>query len=442
MKGFAPLAFVCSALACSKEPAPTPAPSASAPAVVASASAAPEPKKPEPRRPYNVLLLMIDSLRTDMPWNGYERDIAPWLTAFEKRCVRYERGYSLSSYTAKSVWPAIIGEYPSATRRDGYFFTRYPDENVYVTERLQDAGHRTLSGQAHGYFLPMLKNHQGFDDYRMIPGGVDLKAVTSVTGEKLTKLAMEMLGDEENTPTKDRKFFAYFHYLDPHHTYERHAGHPDFGKEPRDRYDTEVHYTDHWVGKLLDWVFEKPWGKDTVIIITADHGEAFGEHGHLRHSFELWEVLVRVPWFFYVPGLEGRRISVPRGHIDLAPTIADLMGLDPKKNFRGKSLVPEIFGLEEPEKRPVLVDLPRSDLMDRRRGMIYDGYKILSFGDDKRWKLYNLDKDPDETKDLVESDPEAFERMKKAFEREWSKVPNVPIEGATPLRGAPPGRGW
>ncbi len=384
---------------------------------------------------------MIDSLRADMPWSGYERDIAPWLTAFEKKCVSYTRGYSLSSYTAKSVAPALIGEYPSATKRDGYFFTRYDPENVFISERLQKAGHRTLAGHAHGYFMPALGNNQGFDDYRLTPGAVDLKAVTSVTSPKLTKLAKEMLGDKKNTELEaGKRFFAYFHYLDPHHTYEKHAGHPDFGNKPRDLYDNEVHFTDHWVGKLLDWVQKQPFAKRTAIIITADHGEGFGEHGHFRHSYELWEALVRVPWFFYVPGADPRRIDAPRGHIDLAPTIADLMGLE-HRSYRGKSLVGEIFGTEAPEKRAVIVDLPRSDLMDFRRGVIRDGYKVLTLGDEAAWHVYDLEKDPTEKQNLSK-DPELLERMKKMYREESAKIPNVKITGYAPLRGAPAGRGY
>ena len=416
-----------------------------APKPVASAAKAPDAAaaRPKPKRPYNVLLIMIDSLRADMPWSGYERDIAPWLTKFEKRCVNYTRAYSISSYTAKSVGPTLVGAYPSEMKRDGYFFTKYHEDNVFISERAQDAGHRALAGHAHGYFMPALGNNQGFDDYRLTKGGVDLKAVKSITSEKLTNLAFEMLKDPKNVSQEGgKRFFAYFHYLDPHHTYEFHKGHPDFGRKARDLYDNEVHYTDSWVGKLVDWALEQPWGKDTAVIITSDHGEGFGEHNHFRHAYEVWEVLVRVPWFFYVPGAEGKRIDARRGHIDLAPTVADLMGLSMTPPFRGKSLVPEIFGDEKPKDRRVVVDLPRSDLMDRRRAVIADGYKIIAFGDERSFKLYHLDKDPNEEKDLVKEDPKAFEKMKAIYFEESKKIPNTPVIGGAPLKGAPAGQRW
>lgn len=385
---------------------------------------------------------MIDSLRADMPWTGYPRQIAPWLTNYQKGCMTYTRAYSLSSYTAKSVVPALVGEYPSAMVRDGMFFTRYPDkENLFISERAQAAGHFTLSGQAHGYFLPALGNNQGFDDYRLIPGGVDIKAVTSVTGERLTALAKDMLGQSKvRELSGNRRFFAYFHYMDPHHTYEKHQGHPDFGNQPRDLYDNEVHYTDALVGELIDWTRTQPWSGRTAVIITADHGEGFGEHNQFRHAYELWESLIKVPLIICVPEAPPGRSSVRRSHIDLAPTIADLMGLPETPKFRGRSLLPEVFGAEV-EPRTIVADLARSDLMDKRRAVIDKrGYKIIAFGDDRSVELYNLESDPAEENDLSETRPEELERMKQVYAEESAKIPVVPVVGGAKLKGAPPGQ--
>jgi choline-sulfatase len=206
-------------------------------------------------------------------------------------------------------------------------------------------------------------------------------------------------------------------------------------------YDNEVHYTDKLLGELIDWTREQAWAKDTALIITSDHGEGFGENNHFRHAYELWEPLVKVPMIFCVPGAEPRRIEVRRSHIDLAPTIADLMGLPGEPAFRGQSLVPEIFGAKAPERR-IVVDLPRSDLMDRRRGVIADGLKIIAFGDDRSFKVYDLEKDPWEKTDLAKTDPAVLERMKRIYLEESAKIPVVEVVGGAPLRGAPAGQRW
>lgn len=439
------LALVALALGCEKERA-QPTDREAAPPPVApppvSASAAPEP----PPRSYNVLLIMVDSLRADMPWAGYPRDIAPNLDAFrKKRCVTYQHGYALSSYTAKSVAPALVGEYPSAMVRDGWFFTRYPDDKtLFVSERAKGAGHRTFAGMAHGYFLPSFGMNQGFDEWKMLPEGVDLKEVTSVTSEPLTKLAMQMLGAKENTqPGEGKRFFAYFHYMDPHHTYERHRDHPFYGLKLRDLYDNEVHYTDEWLGKLFDFVEKQPWFGDTAVIITADHGEGFGERKHFRHGFELWESIIKVPLLFCVPGVAPRTIEgVRRSHIDLAPTIADLLRLPDKPAFRGQSLLSEISGAKKPEPRRVVADQPRADLMDRRRAVIDGDWKIVSFGDDATFTLFDLAKDPWEENDLATAQPAELERMKRVYEEESKKIPLVETLPGPPLKGAPARRRW
>ncbi len=438
-------------LACTKESRegpPTPAASARATpqlsASGAASAAAPLPARPQPKRPYNVVLIMIEALRADMPWAGYPRNVAPWLNAFQaKHCVTYPRAYALASYTAKSVVPLLVGKYASEMPRDGYFFTKYPDpQNLFVTERLQQAGHRTLGGNAHGYFLPMMQTNQGFDDWRLIPGGVDLKEVKSVTGDKQLALAQEMLSDPKNVELGSKqRFFAYFHFMDPHHTWLKHAGHPDFGNAPRDRYDNEVHFTDALVGKLVDWAREQTWGQDTVFIFSGDHGEAFGEHGQFRHAYEVWEAVVNVPLMVCVPDVPPRKLEVRRSHIDLAPTVADLMGVAADPPFRGTSLVPEVFGETVPPRR-IVIDLPRCDLMDRRRAVIADGYKIIGFGNDTNFKLYHLDRDPEEKQDLVEKEPEVFQRLKRIYEEESQKIPTVDVIGGVPLKGARPGQRW
>ncbi|HEY6558800.1 MAG TPA: sulfatase-like hydrolase/transferase [Polyangiaceae bacterium] len=439
------------ALGCSKrEPQPSQEPKSavsgtrSSAAAPASASAAPsEPARPN--RTYNVLFIMIDSLRADMPWTGYPRPIAPWLSKFAERSTLYPRSYSLSSYTAKSVAPTLTGKYPSAMVRDGYFFTRWMPENVFMTERAQKAGHRTLAGHAHGYFLPGMGLDQGFDDYRLVKGTfLDTTGVHNVTSETLNALAKRLLSEPKNVQLPEgKRFFAYFHFLDPHFTYIKHDGHPDFGDKRRDVYDNEVHYSDKWVGDLVSWVQEQPWGKDTAVIITADHGEGMGERNHFRHAYELWESLIRVPLFIHVPDAAPRRIEASRGHIDLAPTFAELMGLpEPEADaYSGESLVPEVFG-EKVVERPVVSELPRADLMDRRRALVSGDYKLIAFGDDTKWMLFNVMKDFKEEHELSESEPEKLAEMKALYQKLSKEIPVVPVTGGAPLRGAPRGQRW
>lgn len=412
---------------------------------VLSAAAAPAPSSvpdaaaaPAPHRPYNVVLILIDSLRADMPWTGYPREIAPRLSELAKTWVLYPRAYSLSSYTAKSVAPLLAGKYPGEMPHSAKFFTQWPAENVLVSELAQTAGHRTLSGHGHGYFMNEVSGlNQGFDDYRLLPGTfLDLTGVHDINSDRLNEQAKAMLSTPANvTQEAGKRFFAYFHFLDPHFSYVKHKGHPDFGDQPRDLYDNEVHFTDQYVGDLIDFIQAQPFAKDTAIVISADHGEGFGERGRNRHAYDVWESLVRVPMFVHVPGAEPRRIEESRSSIDVAPTIADLMQFAPD-GMRGHSLVPEVLG-GPAEARPVLVDLPRADLMDRKRAFIDGKLKLIAFGDNASYELFDVTVDPREEHELGKKDPELLAAQKQKYLSFIADIPNAPVPGSDKLLGAP-----
>jgi arylsulfatase A-like enzyme len=171
-----------------------------------------------------------------------------------------------------------------------------------------------------------------------------------------------------------------------------------------------VHYTDEWIGHLVDWARAQPWGKSLAVIVTADHGEGFGEHGHYKHGYELWEELTRVPLIIRVPSVAPRRIDLPRSHIDLAPTVLELMGVGRSADLSGVSLVPEIHG-KTPDHRTVVVDLPGDDLQEQRRAIIEGNLKLIVSGKDQRTALFDLHTDPQEQKNLAQMDDARLERM-------------------------------
>ena len=395
----------------------------------------------DPEGPLNVLLILVDGLHDEMPWLGYERDIAPWMTQFEKRSVSYTRAYSISSATARSVGPLLAGRYPSEMARSGDYFTVYGQENVLVSEFAKDAGHHTLSAHSHAYFVEETGIAQGFSDFRRLPGTkLNNMDKENITSERMTALAMEMLSTEAASKA-DKRFFAYFHFMDPHAPYLPHEPGPNWGHEPRDVYDQEVRFTDHWVGKLVDWALSQPWGKHTAIIISADHGESFGAHNLYKHGYDLWEDVIHVPLLIYAPGAHARRIEAPRSHIDLAPTILELMGVDVPKELSGKTLVPELYGLE-PEARPVIADLPRDNLQDRRRALIQGTDKLIAFGDDRYFMLFDLKADPEETRDLIRIEKDRGADLIRQYQKLSEDIELCEVTGYAELKGAPEGRKW
>jgi choline-sulfatase len=411
------------------------APDAAAPGSAAAApagSAAPAGQAAGSRRPLNVLVVSIDSMRADMPWAGYPRGIAPRLTEFAKKATVYTNAYSISSFTSKSLGGFLGGRFPSELQRTAPFFTRYLPENKMFPEALQEQGIHTLSAHAHAY---LGKNQggfdQGFEDYRLVPDiTFDYNKDPYVTSQKLAPLAIEMLGDPKMT---SGRFFAWFHFMDPHDTYQGHADGPHWGKKARDLYDEEVYFTDQWVGKLFEFVEKQPWGPDTAIVVTADHGEAFGEHSLYRHAFELYEVLVHVPLMIYVPGRPARTIEAARSHVDLIPTIFDLLGAKPNPELRGKTFVGELYG-GEAEPRDVMCDLPEDTYNERRRTLLHDRWKIIAFANDVRYELYNLADDPGEKTNLIKKEPEKAREMIERYKEANKAVVEAPVKGGVKKR--------
>jgi choline-sulfatase len=398
--------------ASTQAPAPSVTPESSPPAAPPSA-----PPPAAPPRDCNVILLSIDSLRADMPWNGYPRPIAPHLTGMEAKAVSFTQAYSVSSYTSMSLGGLLAGRLPSELQRSGYFFGTYRN-NVFFPQLLKKAGVRTMGVMAHFYFRGAGFD-AGFDEWKIVPGVTyDANTDRDVTSAQSEKLAEQLLGAPAN---QSRRFFFWAHFLDPHDQYIRHEG-IDWGPKARDLYDGEVTFTDGYLGKLVDFIAAQSWASRTVIIVTSDHGEEFGENDMWKHAFEVWEPLVHVPLFFIAPGLEPRRISTRRSAVDLAPTILDLFGLAADPGMEGKSLVSEIYGAAGDE-RDVVVDLPMTSDSGRRRALLSGDEKLICFDDDVRCKLYDLKTDPMEKAGIVKgADYKAMKARYDSFNRSVREV--------------------
>ena len=406
--------------------ADTPAEATPPPIAVAN----PDAGTTKPKKTFNVIFITVDTLRPDLGFMGYDKPTSPNLDKVAEKGTIFDNAYSMASYTGKAVGPMLIGKYPSETQTDFSHFNTYFDSNVFVAERLRDAGIRTVGGMCHWYFKNPTGLKQGFDvwDTSAIPPGMGDND-TSVTGDRMGDLALKLLQKPENTVgsaaadaeedggaadaggEKPHRFFAWFHFFDPHAQYVGHEGSPDFtGKGPyaaaRNLYDKEVWFTDKNIGRIFDYVASQPWGAETAVVMTADHGEAFYEHGMMWHGSELWNELIHVPLFVYVPGAEPQHVTQKRSHIDVAPTILDLMGvpIPDDGELRGKSLLADVYAGKdgEHEERDVYVDMPQGPFNGPKRALIFGptpGMKLVHAGG-SNYQLFDLANDPDERKDL------------------------------------------
>jgi arylsulfatase A-like enzyme len=381
----------------------------------------------------NVILITVDTLRADLGFAGNPKPVSPNLDALAARSVVFDHAYSLASYTGKSLGPLLIGKYPSETHRNWGHFNKFSTEDSFVSERLQKAGVHTISVQAHWYMsgaFGLARGYDVVDKSAQPPPGTDQDNDATVTGGGLTDAALRVLANPENT---SKRFFAWIHYLDPHSEYAKHPGTPDFGTGPRAAYDGEIWYTDHQIGRLIAFVGSQPWAANTAILLTSDHGEAFGEHHMIRHGVEIWEELVRVPLLVYVPKARPHHVAPPRSGVDLVPTILDLFevplpdGSRPSDFVSGHSLTEDIAlppGYEPPE-RDVLVDMPAGPNNDERRALLRGGKKLY-VANSVRFTLFDLQNDPAEKN--ASDDKALIADMKARYQAEKAQLREVAIK--------------
>jgi arylsulfatase A-like enzyme len=403
-------------------PTPPPAPPVATTLVVPEAPPDPHARLASLTEPgLNLVLITVDTLRWDLHYAGYPAEISPNLDRLAERSVVFERGYAMSSYTGRSVGPLLTGRYPTECPNDNSHFTRYHADNVMLAERLRDAGFVTLGASAHHYFRRSHGLPQGVDHWDMSAHPPD-DTNGHVVDDVVTDNAIALLREHARG---GQRFYLWVHYIDPHDGYLWHPDQPSFPRGPRHRYDGEVYFTDAQIGRLLAAVASLPHGARTAVVVTADHGELFREHGISHHGRELWENLVRVPWIVHVPGLAPRRVSTRRSHIDMVPTLLEILRVAPHEGLQGQSLAADLVGEDSPA-RPVLMDLPQGPQNTPRRALIEGDWKLIVHRGHR--ELYDLAHDPDELEDRSRSAPEELRRLSSTlqaltrdFQGEWHR---------------------
>ena len=408
---------------------------ASPPSPAPGAAQAPVGPLARPSEPLSVILITVEALRADMPWSGYPRAIAPHLTQFAAEAGVWRHQHALSSHTPQSIATLLSSHYPSALYRDGAFATSYTADNAFFPELLHAKGIRTVGVQAHEFFRKGKGFEQGFDVWELVSGAEGASPSEGQGGASADKSAtrlIELLAQPQNTGAQ---FFAWAHFMSPHEPYVAHPEAGDFGKMPRDLYDSEVAFTDQCLGKLLDFARHQPWWERTAVIVVGAHGEALGEHGASTQGADLWEVQLETPLLIRAPGAQPLQVEPARSHLDLAPTIVDLMGIEPPAAFAGQSLVAELYGAPATPRSALLFELSE----DARN----PGWRALIVGDDKLMvpgvangpeRLFDLKQDPGELVNVAEKQPQKLRQMAVRFEREFGRVPRIEPYGGMKLK--------
>ncbi|HEU4427114.1 MAG TPA: sulfatase [Myxococcota bacterium] len=349
----------------------------------------------------NVIFILIDTLRADrLSSYGYPQPTSPVMDGLADSGVRFENAQAQSSWTKcsmASLWTGLFAQRSGVTRFDHAI----PDAATLPAEIFRQAGYTTAGIYRNGWVAPNFGFGQGFEIYlrpqqRSDPANLERRGRAEArvpgTDEDITLAAQEFLRSNRN-----QKFLLYLHYMDLHqYVYDDVAAELPFGTSISGVYDRSIHWTDRNVAAVLATLDDLDLSKRTIVVITSDHGEAFGEHGAEGHARNLYQEVVHVPLLMALPfRVDGGLIVDPLvRNVDIWPTVLDLLGLPALQGADGVSLVPAMLAAARGERTDVP---PAQAYLDQVWGQIaMEPRPLASLQRENQRVIYNRAQ-PDET---------------------------------------------
>ncbi|MBZ0236326.1 MAG: sulfatase-like hydrolase/transferase, partial [Deltaproteobacteria bacterium] len=387
---------------------------------------------------WNLVLITIDTLRADhVGAYGYPRPTTPTLDAIAAEGALFEAGWAHAPSTRYSIPALLTGRLPL----DVFYDTSHPGwpgllpRATTLAELLKPQGFTTGAITNYWYFDRSRRMNQGFDSYdnenARLHQGSDPAHTRGSSSAQQTDKALAFVA--MNAP---KRFFLWVHYYDPHHEYEAHPGVPSFGTAPVDLYDQEIRFTDMHIARLVEDLKARGLWEKTLVVVTGDHGEGFGEHGILLHGYDLYAPQTKVPFIIRVPGLAPRRVRTAAGHVDLMPTLANLAGAPATTEMMGRSLLPWLAGAPDDLDRPVFQQLSYEGNHEKRGAATSRCHVLYNVSPHTSWEIYDVSRDPGETRDLSGA-PGPCASAKTAFEH-WYDSAQIPAGAADALLAARP----
>ncbi len=318
-----------------------------------------EPGPPQVDRPDgivdnpHVILVTTDALsHPHTSVADYKRDVTPHLADWAERATVFETAFSNSTSTRLAM-PGLLASRMNAqmhledSRRHPY---PYADDEETIATVLSEAGYRTIHIPGTQYFEDWGGYWNGFDE-------VDTDTYAGAehehhTSPELTDAAIEVIEEhDDNEP-----LHLWVHYFDHHGPYVLPEDGKVFGdgESNQDRFDSELHFADSNWRHLLETVEDRWDPEEYIMIFTSDHGEAFDDnHPRQHHDFSVYTRPLHVPLIIQAPWGRGERIDGLTGHIDVLPTIANLVDTEPSDGWDdrlGETLIPSLKHSTPPEK--------------------------------------------------------------------------------------------
>jgi lipoteichoic acid synthase len=350
----------------------------------------------------NVVLFVLESVPAEYV-SGYNSkyDVTPNIERSLKHAVLFSDIYAHAPVTHNSLVSLLGSIYPMISYKS--ISNEYPQIDwPTLSSELKNNNYRTA------FFNASDNRFQKIDEF------LSYRRFDKITDQRdmfCKEFFLPGIGMEEDymieafvkwLPEDNTKqsFFAMLWTKETHYPYKLSIREKDYGvKNPElNRYLNALHHSDSMLGKLLDELKHRGLAESTLIVIVADHGEAFGRHNQRGHGANIYEENVRVPLIFINPGLfNGQKLSVVGGHVDVAPTIMNTLGLPCPKEWQGMSF----FDSSRIERAYFL-----SPYSCHSFGYRTPEHKIIFNATLNKTMIFDLHNDPEETTNLAEQMPE------------------------------------
>ncbi len=401
----------------------------------------------------NLIIVVLDAARADhIGCYGYPRPTTPNIDLLAQESVLFQKHYCQVPFTTPSTASLFTGQ--------------HADTHLVI--------YPTLEHEEPQETMAAVMGERGFDTalFSSTPCASPVMGVGTHFAETYYRTRMPEDGPGFSPKSlllqfrawldehADRRFFAYVHFIPPHSPYEQpsdmtalFAGKDPPGYDPAtltpwhfefpvyegqrrpgladplpvpewlNLYDANLHYGDWAVGELVQMLQTKGLLDNTVLVITADHGEAFGEHGYIWHPQAIHQEVARIPLLIRFPHGRNRHVvASPTQTIDLFPTICDLFRIPIPDGVQGASLLSLIEG-KDPRERAYAV----TTSFDPRKYMVRTDRFALLLYEDPTWRaLYDLDADPEERRNIIADRPDEAERLHRMFQQYVETQPRQP----------------
>lgn len=391
----------------------------------------------------NVILFTIDTLRKDvLGCYGSKNKLTPFIDSLQERCIKFTNIQAIGPYTQASFPGILASSYYLEYGRE----KKLSPKRTLISEVLKKSGITTAGFHSNPYVSDYFGWNRSWDVFYDSMEAEVSQEVPYIKGDEVNKKVDEWLfsyikGGEY------KPFFLWLHYMDVHEPYVPEKKYVDMvdlsidlSKEEmfnlfkntllkrdlsdkgkvellKKLYFAHVREVDSYVEEFFNILKKLDLLENSVIIMTSDHGDEFGEHGGLSHDGKMYSELINVPFLIFDYAKDKGQVSDTLvSNIDIPPTIVHLFGLEPEENFKGYSVLP-------------LKDYPErgcfGEAMDKRsaheketdRPIYYyqkKELKIIYRESMDNWEMYDLKKDPQELNNIAGASPQVDE-MKRAL---------------------------